>query len=654
MQRRASRRTARTTALLLLSAFVVVRLLFWILPDIFEPWNARTIDRLFELRSQWNATRPLYDSTVVHIDISDRTINALQQSYLNRRQYAKVVENLRAMNVAVQGWDFIFLARTNDEEDRAFIDASARAGNVVYGLAFDVLPNGGQSSQPTVDSAAAAVLRAAAWHPRVEGTSQTMLAVGKVQMTFADLARSASGLGFLNVLPDRDGVFRRVPLLIRRGSVWYPSFSLLLVCRFLNVPHERVVLIPGERIVLTDAKLPDGRHQNISIPIDARGMMVVNYIGPWERMKHYDFADVLYASDDQMEMDLWREELAGKIVIISQVTTGSSDIGPAPTDVNLPLSNLHANAVHTILTQNFLREAGESLQLLFESVLLVLLLGVSYRFPSKHVAAGAVLLVVLEVALGAALFLFGKVVLNVVRPAVTLAMGTLTVLAYRFMQEEKQKEVLRRSFEAYFPPTIVQKLLLQPDLVTTGAQKKELTILFSDIKSFTTYSSTLQPDEIHRLLNQYFEAMVEVVFRWGGTVDKFIGDGLMVFFGDPEPQPDHALRCVQAAVQMQKKCRELKANWEAAGYFPLRVRIGIHTGEVVVGNMGSSRRLSYTALGSDVNLAQRLESNAPVEGILISRRTYELVKEHVPTKPHDPIHAKGLAQPIEVYEVPVE
>jgi adenylate cyclase len=164
----------------------------------------------------------------------------------------------------------------------------------------------------------------------------------------------------------------------------------------------------------------------------------------------------------------------------------------------------------------------------------------------------------------------------------------------------------------------------------------------------------MSPDEIQKMLNEYFEAMVDIVFKFNGTVDKFIGDGLMVFFGDPEPQEDHALRCVQTAIEMQRKCRELKARWEKDGKMPLQIRIGINTGNVVVGNMGSARRLSYTVLGADVNLAQRLESNAPIGGIMISQRTYELVNKNVKTRPLGDVKVKGLETPLPVYEVLVE
>jgi adenylate cyclase len=161
----------------------------------------------------------------------------------------------------------------------------------------------------------------------------------------------------------------------------------------------------------------------------------------------------------------------------------------------------------------------------------------------------------------------------------------------------------------------------------------------------------MDPDHVQRLLNEYFEAMTDIVFWHEGTVDKFIGDGLMVFFGDPEPQEDHALRAVRAAIDMQTRVRDLKARWQQRGDMPIEIRIGINTGTVVVGNMGSTRRLDYTVLGSDVNLAQRMEASAPVGGILVSQSTYELVRDEVDTRSLGGIQVKGPEEPVKVYEV---
>jgi adenylate cyclase len=156
---------------------------------------------------------------------------------------------------------------------------------------------------------------------------------------------------------------------------------------------------------------------------------------------------------------------------------------------------------------------------------------------------------------------------------------------------------------------------------------------------------------VRMLLNEYFGRMIEIVFRHDGTLDKFLGDGLMVFFGDPEPQADHAERCVRAAVEMQRAAADLDRAWKARGDMPLAIRIGINTGEAIVGNMGSERRLSYTALGRAVNLAQRLEAHAPVGGILISARTNQQLEGRVPTASREPILVKGIDEAIPVYEV---
>jgi class 3 adenylate cyclase len=161
----------------------------------------------------------------------------------------------------------------------------------------------------------------------------------------------------------------------------------------------------------------------------------------------------------------------------------------------------------------------------------------------------------------------------------------------------------------------------------------------------------MRPDQIQEAMNEYFDAMIEIVFRYGGTVDKLMGDGLMVFFGDPEPQQDHALLCVRAAIDMQLQVIAMRERWIEEGKFPIQIRVGINTGIVVVGNMGAARRLSYTALGAEVNLAQRLEANAPVGGILISETTYQEVKGKVPTRPLGQIQVKGYEYPINVHEV---
>jgi adenylate cyclase len=641
------------------ASFLTIHLLFWLLPNVFEPWNAQTIDQFFMFRSKFDALRPAYDSSIVHVDISDRTFDALANSYLNRFQYAQVVRNLAEMQTAAQIWDFIFPARTNLQEDSAFVVATANARNAYFGLAFNLAQEKPSRPRSRV-SRADQYLDMTKWNVQIHGDTRDLYYAYDPIITFSALSAASRGLGYLNISFDRDGVYRRVPLLFRYHESFYPSFAFRAVCDYLGVTPDRVILKPGSSLTLKDARRPGGEPRDIVIPIDHSANMLVNYVGPLVRddkvhsMLHFNFADILRASDDRTELDMWGDVLGGKIAVVSEVRTGASDVGPIPTDNQFPLSGVHSNSINTILTGNFLREAGGVEMVLVELAVMIVLVTLALRLSSRNFSLGSFGLIVVYFLAAGLVFLYANLILNVLRPILQVGLAAFTVIAYRYVNEQKEKEVLRRTFEAYFPPAVVRKIMLNPSLVTAAGQKKELTILFSDIKSFTTHSSTLTPDEIQKLLNEYFDSMVEIVFKYEGTVDKFIGDGLMVFFGDPEPQPDHAVRCVKAAIEMQQKCRELKARWVQEGKFPLMIRIGINTGPVVVGNMGSDRRLSYTVLGADVNLAQRLEANAPVEGIMIAQRTYEFVKDRIPTRPLEPIMVKGLDKPIKVYEVVVQ
>ncbi len=202
----------------------------------------------------------------------------------------------------------------------------------------------------------------------------------------------------------------------------------------------------------------------------------------------------------------------------------------------------------------------------------------------------------------------------------------------------------------YFAPSVMEKILASPEMLTNVA-KKELTILFSDIVGFTAWSSHKEAQEIHETLNRYFQEMSAIVFAYEGTIDKFMGDGMLAFFGDPTPQKDHAKRGVQAAIAMQQKVWELKKEWQMTGGMKIRIRIGLHCGEVVVGNMGSIERMDYTVIGSHVNLAQRLESNCAPDRILISQEVYDKLDDYYVTTSNGKIEAKGFPEPVKVYYV---
>jgi adenylate cyclase len=649
-----SKGKSRVTVLLVCGSFCLALLSCLLFVRVVEPVDARFTDLLLRIRGSIGSLRPVYDPTMVHVDINNTTVQQLNNFYLSRQHYARVINNLAAMGTAAQVFDLIFAARAHNEEDQALIDAVRSAGNVYFGMAFTLSGQEGVSPTLAGNGELTHYLADTSWRIPIEGDGASLPVGTRPLGTFPALAAASKGVGFLTIKPDHDGVFRRLPILVRYRDALYPSLPFRVACDYLGVTPDRIRLVPGSHITLRGAVRP-GSHEageDIVIPVDRYGNMVINFLGPWGIMKHYNFSDVLKAGQDRDELELWREELRGKIVLISDVSTGSADLGPAPTDVNYPLSGLHISVLHTILTKSFLRQWTPIQMLALELGLFSIVLLLGLRCSSIGFIAGAVALALGYLAAAAVAFLYGHWILQVVRPSVFIVLAAGSVTVHRFINGEKEKAVLRRTFEAYFPPSVVRKIIAHPDMLLASGHKKELTVLFSDIENFTAHSEQLSPYQIQRYLNEYFEEMVEIVFSHKGTVDKYIGDGLMVFFGDPDPQPDHALQCVLAAVAMQKKARELRRRWEEEeGGIPLRIRIGINTGEVVVGNMGSARRLSYTVLGSAVNLAQRLESSAPPGGIMISERTNALVCGQVDTRSLGRIQLKGIEEEVRVHEV---
>jgi adenylate cyclase len=651
----AGRNAALATILLSIGSFIAAHLLFFFFPTIFESWNEQAFDRLFVLRSESQRFRPQYDETIVHVDINKSSLDEIGQFYLNRNHFARGVRSLGQMGVIAQLYDFVFAYPQSKDEDEALIQASSAAGNAYFGVAFKL-----SSKEPGLDDdsgspASAEYLKSTGWKIRVDESSKSELPWygSRPLPTFPELARGSRGLGSLSIEPDGDGVIRRFPLVVRYGDSFYPSLPLRVICDYLGVMPDQVVLRPGKLLMLRGARRPGREARDIVIPIDARGLFRINFLGPWGRMKHYNFSSIYRASGDRDEMDIMRQDFSGRIVVISDVSPNSRDIGPVPTDSQFPLSGLVSNVMHNIITGSFLRELTPLETYIIDLLLLGVVLALALKLRPIAFSLSVVGLIAAYILIVVGAFLYFQLILHIVRPVLMVIIALTSNEAYRYIVEEREKSFLRRTFQAYFPPRIVDRIMANPQLIASAGERKELTIMFSDLSGFTRMSSRLSPDHIKALLNEYFEAMVEIAFHYEGTVDKFMGDGLMIFFGDPEPQPDHAVRCVRMAIDMQKRIRELDLKWQQSGQPPIQARIGINTGVVVVGNMGSERRLSYTVLGSDVNLAQRFEANAPVGGILISKRTNQLLGGESPTRQVF-VKVKGYDEPIEAFIVDFE
>jgi adenylate cyclase len=243
--------------------------------------------------------------------------------------------------------------------------------------------------------------------------------------------------------------------------------------------------------------------------------------------------------------------------------------------------------------------------------------------------------------------------MNMIYPVLTMVFIYLGITVYRYITEEREKKKIRGAFQYYLTASVVNEILKDPNKLKLGGDKKNLSVMFSDIRGFTSISEKLSPENLVQLLNKYLTAMTNIVFKYDGLLDKYIGDAVMAVFGAPLDQPDHARRACLTAIEMMTELRRLQIKWKAEGWPEIDIGIGINTGDMVVGNMGSEMRFDYTVMGDSVNLASRLEGTNKEYGtnIIISEFTYEVIKEDFFCRELDAVRVKGKKLPVRIFEL---
>lgn len=461
-------KTRRLRTGILISATVILFVHFfqWLLPDVTTTWNHRVIDRVFQFRARSATFKPPYDDRVVHVDINQSTLQRIDRRHLNRQHHAKAIANLGAMATTSQLYDFVFASERSEDEDRQLVEAARSAGNAYFGLVFLFDRAHPQSDASPSDSLARSYLDATRWDVAIKGPPSRLPEARDGIITFPKLAQASRGLGGLNLQYDPDGVYRRYPLLYGYNGAVYPSIVLRIVCDYLGVAPDAIVLDPGRCLTLKSARFPGAEDlRNIKIPIDPSGNMVIDFIGPWERMRHYNFADILQASENNTEMALWKDELGGKIAVVSEVLSGSSDAGPVPTDTHYPLSGVHANALHTILTESFFRPTTGMIRLLFELVLAAIVTGAFVYLPAMAFGTIDIMAAFAYSGVAVGAFLYSRWLFDFVQPNVILISMLLAMLVHRAIEStrvsvearrerdlvEKELEIGRRIQADFFP-----------------------------------------------------------------------------------------------------------------------------------------------------------------------------------------------------------
>ncbi|MCF8107617.1 MAG: adenylate/guanylate cyclase domain-containing protein [Desulfohalobiaceae bacterium] len=635
------------TCIVLFGAWLV----FMVRGKVWTQYDDRALDFFYRLAvKQGLGPKASFTPRIVYLLVTDETYDFFGSNSLDRKDLARVNRALHELSPEAVVYDIIFARGSTPKADKRFAD-SLELLDKVY------LPSGFSLRNEPVrftweQGHAYARLRSDyLGKPKEKGISRPYYA-REALLQYDDLAMAASGSGDISAVADPDGVYRQVPLLIKIDERYFPSLSLAVFLDWAGLALEQLRVEWGKRITIPST---GNSHldEEVHIPIDERGRVSVPFV---DRMGR-DFPTLaVHDFLGHFEHDDLRGNLAGifegNFVLISDASAGVSDLGYTPLEKNVSMVTFHASLLNAMLTNTFYRKWSVFGVLGVISLLCIILVAAASLKGPWFIYGTGPLLVGLSLA-----FTWWEFVHFRLFPVAAVGCVVLVhfvgLVATLEIATSREKTFIRNTFAKYVPEKVVHQLLARPEALRLGGEERVLTILFSDLADFTTLSEGMFPTDLVALLNEYLSEMTDIVIHEGGIIDKYQGDAIMPEFGVPLPLPDHADRAVEAALSMQQRLSELRKTWRPKGLPLLRCRVGINTGSMVVGNIGSRKVLDYTVIGDAVNLASRLEgaNKSYGTGVMISESTYEnLTPGRFLLRPLDIVQVRGKTQWVKVYE----
>jgi adenylate cyclase len=633
-------RLARAAGTLL--ALCVISLFFADALDHGLPLLGQVELKTYDMRLRALPSTPPRHVTIAAID--EASLARIGRWPWSRTTFAALAERLDRLGAKVIAFDLFYPERESAGADAAFANAIRSTNKVVLGSVFiDNYEEVRYLGPAGLAAARLAIAPQAIADVRSSATAEPVFRRREphgVLVNILELQGGATYVGHIDVPPDPDGVVRRAPLVRRFDGRYFPGFDAQVARAYLGA--EVPVL---ELASYGIAALQLGGR---TVPLDEEGRLLVRHRRPGS-FAAVSIADIL---EDRADPALLR----GRVVLVGNTATGIGDARVTPFGATLPGVEVRASIIESLLQGDALQRPEwmmfvDAAAMALMAVVLIALL------PRLGVAAGGVLAAALlagYVALAIYLFPAEVLWLNLVYP-VLLAVAlfaSATLVQHFFALSEKR--YLKRAFQHYVPPAVVEDLVADAGRLRLGGEKRELTVLFSDIRGFTALSEGMEPEELVKLMNEYFTAMTQEVFRQRGSLDKYIGDAVMAIFGAPIAEPEHPRLACRAALGMVSALRTLQEQWRKEGKPSVEIGIGINTGPMVAGNMGSASRFNYTVVGDAVNLTSRIETLNKTYGtnILVSESTYERVRDEFrAARDVDCVRVRGRAQPVRLYEL---
>ncbi|MBR1285478.1 adenylate/guanylate cyclase domain-containing protein [Bradyrhizobium sp. AUGA SZCCT0177] len=643
---------ARLACVALLIGFAALRV--WD-PAPVEEIRVRTFDAFQRVDPRKKTARP-----VTIVDIDDKSLEKLGQWPWPRTRLADLVTELTNLGAVVIAFDVVFSEpdrlnpefvadtyRNLDEEtrsrlrslpsnDQVFADA-IRASRVVLGESG--LPEELGVLDKTLPVTGLAMLG--------EEPQRFMFEFPGLLRNTKVLEHAAAGRGLFTIKPERDGIVRRVPMIMQAQGQTMPSLSF----EMLRVATgSGTILIKAEKAGIKSLGI-----KGFQLPTDGNGQLWVHYA-------RHD-ASLYVPAINVLEKTVAPEKIAGKLVLIGTSAVGLNDIKTTPVSRAMPGVEIHAQVLESALTGEVISQPIFGISIEFATAVLFGLLVIAFAplfGPVTLVALGAAFATAL---IGTSWYFYSqhRLLIDFTYPLISTTSIYLTLIFSSFVREQKQRKQIRNAFSQYMSPALVAQLAQSPEKLVLGGEEREMTIMFSDMRGFTSISETYKrdPQGLTALMNRFLTPLTNAILHRKGTIDKYMGDAIMAFWNAPLDDKDHQLNACEAALDMLERVDELnrermeEAEEEGRPFIPLNVGVGLNTGTCVVGNMGSDMRFDYSVFGDSVNLASRLEGQSKEYGfpIIVGSKTALAVKDKFAILELDFIMVKGKKEPEVIYAI---
>ncbi|MDD2250607.1 MAG: adenylate/guanylate cyclase domain-containing protein [Candidatus Cloacimonetes bacterium] len=611
----------RKAIIFLVVILIIVKIIFAF--PFFKNLECKAQDMLFRIRGKLPTT-----DNIAIIAIDDASFSALDETWPFPRDYhSKLIENLNKAGVKQIIFDVEFTENSFPESDLRLAKTAAKYQNVIF--AGKVLPS---------------------QHP---GEPTQMIPPINAILDYN------LPWGIVNMGAEPDGFIRKYTLFeeFDQSKLYSLGIASLANLRVYQSTYADHIKVADRTLHLTDK----------SIPIIDKNKALINFRGPSGTYPSVSYASVLddstffmpgYQGAELNELyDIIESGiLKDKIVLVGATIDELHDKFPTPYGGEwTPGVEIQANFIDMVLTDSYLKELNLWLYLLVEIILLIGLWFLFKLIKPQFSAIALIGLLIIEFIVTYLLFSSSNIICPIAQTVVLLILIYVASILNHYLDTLKEKRFIRNAFQQYLAPELVNQLLANPKNLKYGGSLQEITVLFSDIRNFTTYSEKHSPEETVNILHQYFTEMVNIIIDNNGILDKFVGDEIMALYGTPIPLPNHALDACKSALKMRERLIQLQEKWISEGYEPFEMGIGINTGMAVVGNLGSEQIFDYTAIGDTINLGARLESlNKEYDTfnhIIISEYTYEKVKDLVNAKYLDEVKVKGKNIAVKIYEL---